>query len=124
MSRSNRYSDKENNQLQRLKHENEKLKRQITSLRKQLSRVDIDRYQNLKELVQQQYEEDQAEFKALKTKQSLRAQWLCHDCGQDVLKIVIVTRRDGDFYFRRCNHCGKRTKLQRYNDKIEGLIED
>lgn len=61
MARNKKYNDKEYDLLQRLKHENEKLKKQNKRLKKQLQRIDIDRYENLKDIIYKHYQEDAEE---------------------------------------------------------------
>jgi len=72
-----------------------------------------------KQREEKQYQEDQAEHE-LDQSQDLQKVWECHNCRQDCLRIVILARRDGEFYFRRCNSCGKKTKLKRYDDSVKG----
>jgi hypothetical protein len=109
-----KYCDREFDLLQKIKEENKRLKRELAALRKQISRLDIDRYENLKELVQKQYEEDK---KIEKTDNLDNHRWLCWNCKKDVLKLTILHRRDGEFYYRFCQNCKKRTKLQKYDKK-------
>jgi len=105
----------------RLKLENQKLRKQISSLRKQLSRIDIDRYSHLKDMIEAHDEED-SKFDSKVELAELKLKWQCHSCEQDYLKLIIVPRLDGTFYFRRCT-CGHRTKLKKYHDNVEGLKE-
>ena len=122
MKRKN-LNKKEQDQLQRLQRENEKLKRTIQSLRKQMARIDINQYQNLKEIIESQedfysFEDKQEELKKLKDK------WKCKECDKDILRLIIVPRLDGSFYFRRCQNCGHKTKLKKYTEDIEGIEVD
>lgn len=105
--------------LEKLKEENKKLKRQISSLRKQIDRLDLDseRFNQLRDLANLQYEEE----KRIKKDKKLKELWRCFDCGEGFLKLVIVPKRDGASYFRKCNNCSKRTKLKKYDDTVEGL---
>lgn len=105
-------------QLQTLKKENEKLKKQVAQLRKQLARLDIDRYSNLKDLLEDHYEQEDMKV-ALGEK--AKQKWKCHECPEGTLKLVIITRKDGAFYFRKCSSCSKRTKTQRYHENVEGV---
>lgn len=114
---------KELDQLDRLKHENQKLKKQISQLRKQISKVDLAKYENLQELVEQQYAEDQIVHKQ-PVKKDLKKQWECRECGEGYLKIIILNRPDGVFYFRRCSSCTYRTRLKKYTDDVQGIRED
>ena len=110
-------------ELQRLKYENQKLRKQISSLRKQLSRIDIDRYSNLKELVESQDKQDKQFDKKLELKK-LKDKWICWECGRDHLRLIIIPRLDGTFYLRRCPTCSHKTKMKKYVDGIEGITDD
>ena len=117
---------KELDDLQRLKYENKALKRQISRLNKQLSRLDLDRYQNLQEIVEVQCKEEQDLHKKTK-RQLLLEKWACFDCRDEgeegYLRLIIINRPDGVFYLRRCRECGRKTKLQKYNNTVSGIIE-
>jgi hypothetical protein len=118
----NRNCDKESSLLDRLKHENKKLKRQLAVLRRQLEQVDVNKYNNLQQLVKKQEKEDRQaadEKKRIK----LMNKWRCFECNEGALKIVIINRLDGVFYFRRCDKCNKRTKLQKYHTLVDGIKE-
>lgn len=119
MSRKNHNKDADWSNDRKLKEENKKLKKQISTLRKQLSRIDVDRYQNLQELVEAQEREDK-EFHATVKKQDAKTRWKCFSCEEDYLRIIVLNRLDGVFYFRRCPSCSKKTKVQRYHDGVEG----
>jgi len=49
--------------------------------------------------------------------------WECHSCGTGIMKLIILPRHDGDFYFRACNSpkCQNRTKLKPYNTEVTGV---
>ena len=104
----------------RLKLENQKLRKQISSLRKQMSRIDIDRYQNLKDIIEAQEVEDDS-FDTVIALDELKRKWECHGCQTDYLRLVVVPRIDGTFYFRRCPTCKNKTKLKKYTDEVEGI---
>lgn len=115
-----RRGTKEIGQLDRLKHENAKLKKELAQLRRQLDRIDFSRFQNLKELVDKNdrvAEKELEEAKILK----LKEKWRCFDCGKGVLKLITYANPAGEYYYRCCDLCGKRTKSQRYTDEIEGV---
>ena len=111
--RGNRNYDKENSQLDRLKKENETLKRKISALRKQIDRLNLDgdRYTALRELINQQTEEE--------AKNSSRKDWTCFSCGRGRLKIVILPIKGSPKYFRKCNGCSYRTKGKNYTKDVE-----
>ena len=110
MSKSIKRGDKEYDQLARLKHENKKLKRQVKQLRKIIDKLDLDRYHDVKDLI------DQLE-KSESSKSVPNDKWKCWDCVDGVLRMHPIMRPDGEFYFRMCDVCRKRTKLKRYNGK-------
>jgi len=111
--------DKEYEPLQKLKQENKSLKKQITSLRKQIARIDLDRYHNIRELLEK-YDTQEKELRIQKEEEKIQNEWQCHKCNADYLKLIIITRRDGMHYYRQCGSCNNRTKLKRYHEKVEG----
>ena len=123
MGRRNRYADKELDDLQKLKYENKRLKKQVSSLRKQLQRIDIDRYQNLKDLVRKQSVEDYEE-NIKQQKKQLKKKWECHSCRVGFMKIHTISRRDGLKYYRKCTNCDNRTQVKPYNESVEGIKDD
>lgn len=119
MTKNRKLNLKEFDQLQKLKHENKILKKELSLLRKQIKQLDFDsdRYFHLQDLARQQYEEEKRTSKASK----LRKKWKCFQCGKGTLKLVIVPRSDGEYYFRKCNCCEHRTKLKKYTEDVEGV---
>lgn len=113
-----RNGDKELDQLQKLKCENQKLKKENSRLRKLIQRGQADQ-ELLHELVQQKQEEDFA-AEAQKAQES---KWKCHTCHHGIMKIHLIKRLDGVFYWRICSNpeCGHKTKLQRYHKDVEGI---
>lgn len=119
MQRRN-FNKKEQDLIQKLKRENELLKKKISKLRKQIARIDLDRYNNLKDLLEKCDEEGREE-RLRQEQQRHIEKWLCHKCENGLLKLVIITRKDGTFYFRKCNNCPNRTGTQKYHSKVEGI---
>lgn len=113
-----RYSDGEQDRLQRVVQENKKLKGQISQLRKQMSRIDVDRFQNLKDLLDAQDREEQEEA-AVKREQTMERDWRCWQCPSGTLRLTVLERRDGVFYYRKCDGCPKKTRLQPYSNKVK-----
>lgn len=112
-----RNGDKELDQLQRLKYENQKLKRENSRLRKLIQRGQADQ-ELLHDLVQQKNEEEEL----ARTQKIEENQWRCCDCNRGVLKIHTMPRRDGVFYWRICDNkdCKKHTKLQPFTKDVKG----
>ena len=124
MGRSRRpKSDSEIKENHRLKLENQKLKKQISKLRKELSRIDIDRYAHLRDLIESQDREDES-FDSKAELEDLKRKWECHTCGKDFLRLILVPRLDGTFYFRRCPTCFNKTKMKKYTSGVEGISLD
>lgn len=103
---------------QRLRHEIKKLKRQNQALRKQLARVDLDRYTNIKDLIEK-YDRMETDEARRDTEAKLNKKWECWECRQGVLMMVPLFRRDGQYYFRRCRNCGHRTKTQPMKQAVD-----
>lgn len=112
--------DKELKETQRLKREVQMLRKQISSLRKQLSRIDVDRYQNVCELLQA-HDRQEEEAQNINKLEDLRKKWECFECEGGFLKLVLITKVGEPFYFRRCSNCGKKTRLKKYTDDVEGI---
>lgn len=114
-----RTSSKEYTDNQRLKYENSKLKRQIERLRKQLARVDLEEYTNVREALEAQQREDIA-FEKQSEKVLIKKRWECHQCARDYLRLVVIDRPDGAFYFRKCPSCDNRTRLKPFTADVKG----
>ena len=97
--------DKEYDEVQQLKHENKKLKRQNARLRKLLDRIDLNRLDELKEEEEVAKERDEV--------------WRCFDCGKGTLRMKTIELRDGMRYYRECDVCEKRTKMQRLTKDVK-----
>lgn len=123
MSKSKR-GDKEFTKEQRLIHENRVLKRQVASLRKQLARLDLDRYPNLKETIEQHYQEDRQQ-EGQDILERLKQEWRCKQPGCDgYLEIILYNKINATWYYRKCNGCIHRTPSQKYNpDEVKGIIK-
>jgi hypothetical protein len=121
VGRKGHNKDHDLSEIQALKQENRILRKHISSLRKQISRVDLSENEGLKVLIEKHEEQEEKQAKR-KEKDKHLMKWAC-ECGRDFLYLVILNRADGQVYFRRCPACSKKTKLQKYKDTVEGLIE-
>ena len=130
MSKGRRvHREKELDELQKAKKTIEKLKRENSSLRKQIQRaVNTERMVDLHDLVlkqrQEQLERERAESKKAKEKEKRK----CFSCKEGHMRLTLWPRKDGVFYNRICSRspqCGNRTKFKKYNpDKVEGILEE
>jgi hypothetical protein len=119
-------ADKGSKEVQTLRYENQKLKKENARLRRQLQRVDLNRFQNLSELVNKKFKEDKIEAKSKKL-EALKQKWECFSCGRGILRLMIYDHPvKGAMYFRKCDQagCGHRTEMQKYTPEVEGITEN
>ena len=107
-------TDKEYDYIDKLKHENKKLKRELKAARKLL-----DRYQVAEQCGLFDGEKILPSKKRQKEK-NMYEQWKCHDCGKGTLKLIFI----GPFYFRRCDICNKTTKRKKIHNELLGIKQD
>lgn len=120
-----RRTDKERSREQTLSNENKKLKRELATLRKQIARLDLDRYSTIKDMVEEHHMEDKAEHTE-SLLESLKQQWKCRECTIGFLGIIMYTKMGNPWYFRKCSNlsCNNRTKSQKYTSEVRGLINE
>lgn len=119
-ARTNRYG---NTKQQELLNENKQLKKQISSLRKRLARIDLDRYDTVKELIQEHYQQDRAE-QGKEILNDLKQTWLCRVCEEGYLEILIYNHSNTTFYYRKCTDCTNRTKPKKYSTDVKGIVKN
>lgn len=123
MGKSKR-GDKEFTKEQRLIQENRVLKRHVASLRKQLARVDLDKFSSLKETIEQHYQEDSTQ-QGLDILEKVKKEWACQSPGCDGYLEIFTYNKVGDtWYYRVCSNnpgCKNRTKSQRYSPEVRGI---
>lgn len=113
-------NQKELKEVQILKQENSKLKKQISKLRKVISKLDTQNYQFVKDVVDSHERQDK-EYQGTLRKDVLEEKWKCFQCEEGILRITILNRLDGTFYFRKCDECSHRTKLKKIHDDVDGV---
>lgn len=119
-----RRSDKEYSREQKLAHENQALKRHVSSLRKQLARLDLDRYSQLKETIEQYYQEDRHQ-EGQDILDKARQEWACREANcLGFLEIIVFTKMGEPWYYRACNCCFHRTKSQKHTKDVKGIIKE
>lgn len=120
-----RVNSRGNTNEQRLQHENTKLKKLVAQLRKQIARVDLDRYSSVRDILNNYYQQEDAQKHAEKEAESLeqlKREWKCNCCEPGYLEILLITKINDLWYYRACNECTNRTKLQRYNKNVRGIV--
>lgn len=126
MGKSKR-GERELTREQRLIHENRQLKRHISSLRKELARVDLDRFDNLKQTIEQHYQEDSA-LEGQNILEKVKQEWKCREpeCS-GFLEIFTYNKVGSTWYYRICScapQCKNRTKAQKYTPDVKGVLRD
>lgn len=122
MGKSKR-GEREFTREQKLVQENRILKRQVAALRKQLARVDLDRYTNLKETIDKHYQEDNAQ-EGRDILEKIKKEWACQQPScEGYLEIFLFTKIDSTWYYRKCNCCTNRTKAQKYSPDVKGIMK-
>lgn len=119
-----RRGDKERSREQELKYENHKLRRQVSSLRKQLARIDLDRHSYVKDIVDEHLADQEEITTTEEMLKSMKNEWKCRECGDGHLEIVLYGKMDETWYFRKCNGCPHRTKSQVYTPNVKGIIKE
>lgn len=120
MGRKTHNKDWVDSEIKKHKAENTKLRRQVSKLRKVISRIDLDHYQFIKDLLESQEKQDQ-DFSQEQKKKGLENRWKCYDCEDGILRLVTVMKAGEPYYLRKCDSCGKKTKTKKYTEDIEGV---
>lgn len=113
---------KEYELLDKLKHENKKLKTEVKRLRKELDKNRIH-YENITDLLEQQASEE-IQVSKKEERSELLKRWKCHCCEFGIMKLIIIPRPDGPRYLRKCTECDNRTRLKKYTEDVEGITDD
>lgn len=116
-------TDKEHSENQKLRRENDRLKKNLASLRRQLQRIDLDRYQNIKDIIEK-HDREEAEKEHQESFEALKKKWTCKECSAGHLEIIIFNKLNEVCYYRQCSHCPHRTRAQRHHDGVTGLVKD
>lgn len=114
-------TDKEFTKNQQILHENKKLKREIAKLRKILAKIDLDRYSQVKEMIEEYRQQDSSDHIDLLDK--LKQEWKCQECPIGYLEITLFNKLAETWYYRCCSNCPHRTKTQKYSPEVRGIIK-
>lgn len=120
----NTRGSKEFSREQRLIKENRQLKRELAHLRKQIARIDVDRFETIKELCQESAESNKScQEETSSNIEALRKEWACLKCESGWLEIILYSKLGQTFYYRKCSKCENRTKGKRYNsESVKGIV--
>lgn len=119
-----RRGDKERSREQELKFENQRLRRTVSSLRKQLARIDLDRYSHVRDMVEEHLADQEVIVTTEDMLKSMKNEWKCHECGDGYLEITLYGKMGQTWYFRKCNSCPHRTTSQAYSPSVRGIIKE
>jgi hypothetical protein len=121
-------SDKEFTREQRLIKENRQLKRELSHLRKQISRLDLEGLETAKQMCFDQEEKDRLNENVGEVGSSLetlKKTWSCESCNIGWLEITLYSKLGVTNYYRKCNNCDNRTKGKRYDgDSVKGILKN
>lgn len=127
MGKSKR-SDKEFTREQKLVRENRQLKQELKHLRKQIARLDGDRFETLRQMVADQEETERFQENMpppSSNLETLKKDWACNSCSTGFLEITLYTKIGQTFYYRKCSECQNRTKGKRYDsESVKGIIKN
>lgn len=123
MSKSRR-GDKERSREQELKYENQKLRREISGLRKQLARLDLDRHSYVRDIVEEHLADEDIVISTQDMLESMKNEWKCRECHSGFLEITLYSKMGQPWYFRKCNNCPHRTTSKAYTPEVKGIIKD
>jgi hypothetical protein len=120
---------KEFTREQRLAKENIQLKRELSYLRKQISRLDLEGLEAAKQALfdreeKERISEDLGDSNS--NLEQLKKTWKCNSCQNGWLEITTYHKAGETWYYRRCSDpaCKKRTVGQRYNEQsVRGILK-
>jgi len=118
-----RRGEREYSREQKLQAENKKLKGQISSLRKQLARIDLDRYSHVRDMLDEYEEQDKRED-AVEILERMKKDWKCRECNVGYLEVFLYNKIDKTFYYRKCTNCIHRTPSQQYTPDVTGIFKE
>jgi len=123
-----KYGVKEFTREQRLIKENRQLKRELSHLRKQISRLDLEGLENAKQMVFDHEEKERLnrDIGAPSSNlEALKKEWSCLQCTTGWLEITLYSKLGITHYYGKCNSCDNRTKGQRYDSaSVKGIIRN
>lgn len=88
--------------LSKFEQENEKLRKEVTRLRKQTKSAFIDK---LEERADRVYRGQPAMLLT------------CENCGNNEVEVIYIERKDGNFEIRVCKSCEHRSEMKRKKQK-------
>lgn len=119
-----RRGQKERSREQELKYENSKLRRDVSSLRKQLARIDLDRHSYVRDIVEEHLAGEEQSIDSTHLLEKMKARWKCHECHEGHMEIFVYSKIGQPWYYRQCSNCPNRTKSQPHHKNVEGIKKE
>jgi len=122
----NRNCDKDYSEIQTLRYQLQKLKKENSSLKKQLARIDLDRYSTVKDMIREYRDtEDPTVPEPIEFLEEMKKEWACKMPGcPGHLEIILYSKIGNPHYFRKCSECSNRTPSQAYvPSKVRGPLK-
>ncbi len=109
--------------MQRISHENKRLKKEVGTLRKQLARIDLDKFSQVSDIIDERYKNDEKSDQGQDLLDALKAEWKCRKCEEGFLEIIIYTKQGIPYYFRKCSNrfCTQRTLSKPHTSHVKGI---
>lgn len=126
MGKSKR-GNKEFTREQRQQKEIKQLKRELSHLRKQISRIDLEGLEVAKQMVFENEEKErfnESVGPANASSDQLKEIWKCNECSEGWLEITLYSKVGETHYYRKCCSCSHRTKGKRYDHTVKGIIKN
>lgn len=119
-----RRGHKERSREQELKYENQKLRREVSNLRKQLARLDLDRHSYVRDIVEEHLAGQEVDKSTQSMLESMKNTWRCNKCKEGHLQIETYSKSGETWYYRSCsNECGNRTVGKPYDpNSVKGIL--
>jgi hypothetical protein len=121
----NHRGQKEYTKEQRLIKENKQLKKELGHLRKQIARIDLDRYETVTQMCADYQESERFQENMANSTPNvddLKKEWACNSCNSGYLEIFLYSKMGETYYYRRCNGCQHRTHGKRYTAEVKGIL--
>lgn len=123
--KKNKNCDKEYDKVQKLAHENRKMKKEINRLRHLLSKQVSNPNYNVEIEDSEEHSLESEIEKKEKEINKLKEIWKCHMCSEGFLEIAKYPKIGETWYYRKCSNprCDHRTKSQKYTDNVKGILQ-
>lgn len=110
--------------IRELEKDNRNLRRQMAGSRKELAKIDLDRYSYVREIVEEHLSLEEESMDSTRLLEKMKAKWKCLECHSGHLEIILYTKMGQTWYWRQCSECENRTKSQPHHPGVEGIPKE